>query len=351
MSSDHGQEYAAGPPSVTRSWRFARLLVAAALGLAIAAGVRRWNEAHGPAHREDVVDPRSFWSREGFFELVPPLRAPTSADGRARIVVMARLPPGATLGVVPGPDGHPALRFPGGARVDRIEYFADADLDDPPGPTWRVGDVRSTTFDATGEDFRVLRPTADDPVAALRGVGWRRGDPVAQQKATEALGELVESGDVVGPADRAARRDAAAGLRSINGCAGCHTPHRPPGALSDLVHRGTDASGLYQPMSVLSERAPVEAYRPRNTNLADPFVRFECAGGGLAARDANAPGGVRCAGGDVPSGVLDLAAALAAGDRHAKRVCASRSTLWAHMDAPARAAFGPALAICEIPGR
>jgi hypothetical protein len=56
------------------------------------------------------------------------------------------------------------------------------------------------------------------------------------------------------------------------------------------------------------------------------------------------PGGA----GRVPVARLDLAAALAAGDRDAKRVCESRATLARHLTDRARRAVSAALAECDI---
>jgi hypothetical protein len=52
--------------------------------------------------------------------------------------------------------------------------------------------------------------------------------------------------------------------------------------------------------------------------------------------------------GGCPVAHYDVAAALAAGDAHARAVCASRRALFAAMDGAARAAFADAFDVCGI---
>ena len=323
--------------------RAVRLSLGVLLGLLVAGGVRVLR-ARGPVVPERVGDPVEYWRRGGFVEMVGPVRPPTSEDGSVRIVVMLRLPNGGEIATVDGPDGQPTLRFPAGTRADRIEYAGDGPLDAPPGPAWRALDVRSTTLDDHGGSLRVLRPAGTAPDAPLVGVRWPGGDAQGQKAATSALGALVESGAVLGPASTAERRRAAAGLKAINDCASCHMPLRAPGGAGSLVGRGTDASGFYQPATVLRDRAPLETYRPRDANRGDRFVRFVC---GPSARPARLEPEPRCDGGERVDGILDVRTALASADAHATRLCASRRHLFAHLDARGRGLYAEAMSECE----
>jgi hypothetical protein len=296
----------------------------------------------------------TYWDREGFVEMVGPMRPPTSDDGEMHIVVYVRLPidPALAVHIVgTGPDGMPLLEYPPGTVSDRVEYFGTPGVDDPIGPTWVVLDVRGTRVTTTSQEFHVFRPRTDRPGGALLGLSWPRGDDLAQARATDAVGALVETGRVLGPPGSAARAAAASSLRALNDCASCHAAKSAPEtrAASTRVHRGTDASGFFQVSSVLRDESPLEVYRPRNANAGDSLVRFVCKDGGDAQVEANARANVHCPGGSVPVGILDLPAAMKAGDPHARRLCASRRYLYAHLDAAARDAFASAERECEAP--
>ncbi len=268
------------------------------------------------------------WKEAGFVELVPPIRPPTSADGSDRISVWLRLPSAAQI-ITDRSSGEPRLRMPSGAELDRVEVTQRGDL-----TTAEVEDVRGTTFGPEGESFHVFRRRD----AELWGLEWARGDAVAQRAADQALAAGLP------PAARGR-------LVELNQCAGCHTPDKPAAtrvAESTLPHRKTDASGLYHPQSVLERETPVEFSRPNDPNLADPFVRFRCATGGLSVREAGGSKSPRCSDGSVPLATLDLQRALAAGDPHAQAVCASRKFIWEHLDELGRVAFADAFSDCGI---
>jgi hypothetical protein len=204
--------------------------------------------------------------------------------------------------------------------------------------------VRSTTFEPRGESFLVLRPSGADPRAALVGVRWPRGDEAAQLAATSALGELIERADVLAPSSPAERHRAAAGLMGINYCASCHVPLRAGGEASSLVRRGTDGSGLFQPATVLGDRAPLETYRPRNANLGDARIRLVCGPEGRPSVTAGEPA---CPGAERLEGIFDVQGAAIAGEPHARRLCASRRYLFDRLDGRGRALFAAAMAECE----
>ena len=335
---------AAGGLGIGLAWRALRLRPPEEVALAF--------RVASPVRAGRIFDPGTYWEREGFTEMTAPVRPPTTLDGEAHIVVYLRLPKGATIETraVDGEAGA-TLAYPAGTVADRVEYFARAGVDEPPDRSWLAADVRGTSVAPGTQEFHVYRPSSNDANADLLGVAWPRGDEPAQREATRALGALVEEGIVAGPAGGAARKVSAEHLRAINGCAGCHEISRPPRLRLDapgLVNRGTDASGFFQVSTVLSDRAPLETYRPRNANAGDRFVRFVCGPGDEPARaDEGERGAVRCEDGRIPEGILDVRAALGAGDAHARRVCASRRFLYDHLDEIGRRRFADVIRACD----
>lgn len=294
-----------------------------------------------------IRDSGTYWERGGFVAMEAPVRPPTSAQGDAHIVVYLKLPEGAPV-VVEASDG--ALIYPPGTIADRVEYTAHAGIDEAPRASWLAADVRGATISLLDQTFHVLRPRSTRGVGDLVGVEWPRSNDMAQGAATTAVGQLLESGIALAPRDPRARAAAAEHLRGLNDCRGCHLPRRAPRARTGdpgVVSRGSDGSGFFHVSTVLSDRAPLETYRPRNANAGDPFVHFVCGPhedpadidrGDLAA--------VRCREGWVPIGVLDLAAALAARDPHALKLCASRWYLYRHLDETGKRRFADAAREC-----
>ena len=281
------------------------------------------------------------WQAEGYVEMVGPLRPPTSEDGRVRILVFVRWPEGAVSRVVQSGSAW-SLALPSGARAERVELDGEGSVDAPPSASWRVLDVRGTSFLDGGERFRVLRPkgTGGDE---LLGLEWPRGD--GQASATDILGQLVVTRAVAAPAGGDARLRAAAHLRALNACPSCHVPLAPARSRDSearVVSRGTDASGLFQVASILRDRLPFETYRPRDANRGDRLIRRYC--GDLVVDDAV----TRCPDGAVLEGELDVPAGVRLGDAHTLRLCASRRELARHLEPGARAKFEPAFTECGI---
>jgi hypothetical protein len=300
-----------------------------------------------------IEDPATYWTRSGFVEMTPPIRLP-SQDGRERIVIWLRLPEKSLLRVVRREGEKPALSYPPGTVADRV------DMRDYRRPS-SVADVRGTRFESGQEYFHVLRSlapaagSAGSPAGAttlLRGLEWKRGDAVAERRATDQmLARMAEARGIEEPSDdpmlmRFERR---------NDCGGCHTHDKPERRTHEsgelMPNRGTDADGLYTIATVLEDEAPLETHRARDMNEGDPFIRIMC-GDGSDATLSNGPRRRRhytCAEGSVPRGRIDLRAALDANDLHGRAVCASRAYLAAHMDEEGRAAFSEAFRECGLP--
>jgi hypothetical protein len=294
-----------------------------------------------------IGDPATYWTRGGFVEMTPPVRLP-SQDGKEYIAIWLRLPETGLLRIVRREGKEPTLSYPPGTVADRV------DLRDARIPS-SVTDVRGTRFDGGQEYFHVLRsvaPHGDQRTPPLlSGVEWKRGDAVAERGATDRM--LASMATMRGLQDTGSDSM----LRQFerrNDCASCHVHDKPEqrGPRGDALvpNRGTDADGLYAVVTVLRDEAPLETHRARDMNEGDPFVRVTC-DDGAAGTLVPGPRGRRhfsCADGSVPRGRLDLPAALAVGDAHAKAVCASRAYLAAHMDDDGRSAFAQAFAECSM---
>ena len=297
-----------------------------------------------PALPEDVSYVRErrtpdSYTKEGYVELVGPARPPTSPDHSVRINVFLKLPEGARIRVAEIGSADFTLTMPTGAVAVRVESAGTGDIDAPPSSSWRILDVRGTTFGDRGEQFVVLRPAAK-VYGELLGVTWPRG--AEQAGPTRALGALVRLGFIGNETgDRAA---AAAHLESLNGCASCHAPLRAPRTRmteAGVVNRGTDSSGLFQVKSVLQDEQPLETYRPTDANVGRPFTTRRCGGNATAA--------VRCDDGSIMTARLDVRAGVRAHDPHTLRVCASRIRLVERLERPLPAAVSDALTECLSP--
>ena len=281
----------------------------------------------GSARYEHVSRTAADWIREGYIEMVSPIRPPTSEDSSIRIVVYVKWPDGARVHLVPHGDDV-SLEMPEGTQADRVEMQGDGSIDAEPTAAWHVLDVRGITFTREMQRFRVFRPVRDG-TNELLGIDWPRGFRT-DAEASNALSELVLRGAVAGPTDARERAHAADRLRALNACASCHVPFASPRSkVTDpgFVNRGTDASGLYQIAAVLHDRLPFETYRPRDANRGDPFVRRECG----ATETASG----RCADGSIALGELDVKRGLSAHDPHVLRVCAARLALASRLDGTA----------------
>ncbi|HUB05802.1 MAG TPA: hypothetical protein VMB50_02315 [Myxococcales bacterium] len=315
-------------------WRTAGLLAAAlACGRAPATAVTA----------ERIADPADLGLPGDRFELVPALRLPLDADHRQRTRIVLTLPAGSKLTSAGGP--APSVQLPPGANLDRVESVESA-----PG-VWVVADVRGTRVTADGQRFHAFRPERPGPGAPLFGESWPARDAEAQEAAGGEIAAAMRRGvgfaEALRPADRPAAISHYLGLSS---CLACHEAHRPAQRLasSGEVWRPTDANGWYSLLSTLRDEAPLQAYRPDDPNVDDPFVAISCARGGPAIVSAGGGRHASCPSGDVPEGRLDVRGGLAARDPHVLALCESRRALWSRFDAAGRAAFREAFHECGL---
>jgi len=289
---------------------------------------------HGDAESLEVASPatvqRETLSAASFastIRLVTPLRAPSSVDTRLRIVTYLKLPEGSFIDATG--ETLDDLRLPSGAYASRVEYWVPehTPIDAAPSESWRILDIRSTSFAANGEQYSVARP---DPRA--RGTYVRVAWPKAEhERGTSALVKIAKAG-ALGGESSAERTRMADKLAAINDCPSCHAPRAPEARSAEaLVQRGTDASGLYSILSVLRDEGPFESYRPRDMNDGDPLVARRCTSGPVASARS------LCSDGKRPRGHLDIERGVASHDVHVLDVCTSRKALAARMTARARA--------------
>lgn len=323
-------------------------------------GWLRWGLAVGmaalPACRSDapppgVTDlridaPLEHHAREGFVLLVPPVHLPSSSPDRDQVETWVKLPEGARIALLWDEAGRPSLELPPGTLADRVEWLGTGD-------DRRIVDIRGTRIEADGsQTFYVYRPTAPNPRAPLFGLEWSRDDPQAQHAATERLATKVgELPPVAGmpPARREAVLD---GVRARNACAGCHALSRPENQAPrehGLVDRGTDASGLFTPRTVLWDEVPLEAYGAHDRSWDDPAIEVRCPGehGPEPAPTPEAGAPRRCPDGAIARGRLRWNAPEPVAKAHRAAVCESRAWLIAHMAQEDAAKLTPALQPCQ----
>ncbi|HEX9621136.1 MAG TPA: hypothetical protein VF989_13425 [Polyangiaceae bacterium] len=326
----HARQLRTPPERPTRR----RWLAALLIGLTATAASERM-----AASRPELVieDPKRYWERSGFVEMVPPVALPTRTPADDRTAVWLRVPEGASI-EVEEKDGRPLLRFPAGTEAARVESFRAKD------GTFFVADVRGTRFLSHGREvFYVYRPDADWR-GRLAGYAWPRGDAEREAAARAQLFRHVSAS--------AAPRGQAEALRRFarsNECARCHVYAR---AANDRpfehgeVNRGTDLSGLFLVQTVLGSEAPLETYQPHDGALDSPYVTVHCAGG--PSFIVGQPARASCKDGSVPRARFDMQRALDAGDARAERVCAARRYLFSRMSDRALARFLGARRECEL---
>ena len=322
-----------------------RVLVASAAALlliAIAGSVWWVRNDRLPVVRISIEDPVGHWQRDGFVEMVPPVRLPSSTADADDVAVWLRIP---DSGVIETRWSEAradwVLVFPPGTEADRVEQRGS-------GARRGVVDVRGTRLGDAGEEWmHTLRRTGPEPAAPLFGYEWPRSDPSAHAAATEKLlAELATLPPAKSMGD-AARDRMLDGIRRKNQCVECHVYQRPDNrteAEHGLVNRGTDGSGFFTPQTVLADAVVLERYGGWDRNLDDPAIQIECPDGRAATR-ASRSKRVRavCRNTTVPRGRLDYAALPR---ERLDGLCRARRYLFDHLDAQGREVYAAALEPC-----
>lgn len=290
-----------------------------------------------------VDDPANYWVEHGFVPLEPPIRV--SVVPGSETVIFVRIPEGgrASTHFLPS-QGRYTITLPPGSAADRVSYSRRPD------GSRVVDDVRGTRWDDNGtEFFHVYHPTSDLPNAPLAGFEWLRRDLQQQEDATEQLITLIRSTGERYPWLRASRRDLAR-FRRLNNCSLCHTADKPAAQTGDdsLPPWPTDGLGLYVPLAVLEDSAPLSASSFfDDPNAGDPFVSVRCRFGEAALHQSASSRWFTCSDGSAPMGYYDLGRALLSGDDHSHRVCTTRRYLFDRLDELGQEVFRRAMRACN----
>jgi hypothetical protein len=296
-----------------------RRILASAL---IAACAPSWPE--GVTRLDEVApanDATEHWRAQGFVPLVPPVPLPTSADGRMRIEVWARVPEGARLEV--GSRGEPV--FPPGSELVRLEIFRTRPAAGP--DAWVLADARGTRLLPSGlQVYSLRRPARLAPLSPWVGAEW------------PADSHRFLSEGVLGGFQRALGLDHGAlqRLRTQNQCPHCHQPQLERGP--PPIRRGTDRHGFYVPATLLADEVPLERYRDREPH-GDGLV-VQCSDGREPTITSSEAGTWHheCSGGAVPVGRVRVTEATGALREHLAAHCESAAWLARHgpFEVPAR---------------
>lgn len=314
--------------------------IMAGLGAIAVGGYLAWPS--DPVTRVTIDDPAQHWEREGFVEMVPAIRLPSSSAAAKDVAVWLKIP---EHGVIQTrwSEARAAwvLVFPPGTVADRVEQRGGVGKRS-------VVDVRGTRIDEDqAEWMHTLRRAQTGINAPLFGYEWPRSDPEAHQRATDNLIDELSSiaPAIKMPAERRERH--LESIRRKNECASCHTHERPDNTVEGehgLVNRGTDASGLFTPQTVLMDAVVLERYGGVDPNLDDPAIRVVCPDGSEAERrNKNKRLRAVCPDRGVPVATLDFARI---DDQRLTKLCRARRYLHEHLDEQGREAFAGALAAC-----
>ncbi len=297
-----------------------------------------------------IERPEVYWQLNGFVEMVPPVRLPTTHDATDIIRVYLFVPPDEKISArYLEAQQRPTLVFPPGTRADRIELLGYKRADGTRDET--VMDVRGAEIrDSRQMHVHVYRPVDGAAHAPLVGWSWLAGDEAARQVATD---EMISVARHLGtPVERPPL--SAVGLhmlRRLNDCSTCHMPNHQRSSTTETapLPRGeTDQAGFYLPLSVLQDQTPLAATRPMDLNAGDPFVDVKCGNDNAHLVHEGEWIWFRCDGDLIPMGKRDIAAGLKAGDRYTLAVCQSRRYLYKLMDEVARNMFAEAFKVCGV---
>ncbi len=324
--------------------------VLALAGAPVHADIERSTIAGSEVMRVRIADPRRYWHATGFREMTPPIRVSLVAHSNAQTVIYLKIGDGGNVLTHPGPDGSLTIQYPPGSESDRVSmalYRENGTLG------YTINDVRGIRWDHNGREyFHVYRASGPEPHAPLIGYEWPRDNARAAADAAEQLTQILRTTPLPNgywSSNYDIRR-----FRQLNRCQNCHWPNkRGARLLSDRRPSwATDASGLYTPLSVLHDYAPLSTESAfHDPNSTDPYIQAHCGShtGPTNAERFGSPGGYyyRCPDMAYPIGVRDLPRALHEGDRYSERVCDARSYLYRRLDANGKRHFAAAMRSCR----
>ncbi|MGB9429168.1 MAG: hypothetical protein WCC11_04725 [Gammaproteobacteria bacterium] len=197
-----------------------------------------------------------------------------------------------------------------------------------------------------GSTSHVYEPVPGESSKWLRGYAWLRTGPTGDNLAADSLIKLYY------PGVPAKAKQEMAEFRRLNQCGACHQANRPVPTTETKDGSSfpqTDADGFFQPITVLTDSMTLVNDRPWDLNVDDPYITVWC--GKQQAKLTTKDDSYRrysCPHQAVPTGKLDMLAALKHKDKHALQVCAARKYLYGHMEEDGRKAFAPFFAECGI---
>jgi len=290
-----------------------------------------------------INNPTSYWSEHGFVRLEPAVRM--SVIPGAETAIFVHIPEGRrVITRFLHDQARYTIALPPGSSADRVSYSKRPD------GSQVIDDVRGTRWDDYGTEFlHVYRPTSDVPNSPLAGFEWPRHDSRLQKMATEQITAFMQLTGQRYPSLRASRSDLAR-FRRLNNCGFCHFSNKPSAQTTDdeLPPWPTDALGLYVPLAVLGDSAPLSA-TPffDDPNAGDPFVSAGCGLGAATVLRSGSSRWFTCSDGSVPMGHYDLKDALLADDDHGQLACAARRYLFNRLDDLGQVVFAPAMMACS----
>ena len=315
-----------------------------------AANIERAKIADSEVVRVRINDPRRYWNETGFREMTPPIRLSTQAHTSARTLIYLKIGDGGDLRTDTGPAGSRTIQYPPGSESDRVSMVMYR-RNGVPGYT--IDDVRGTRWDQNGRQyFHVYRASGPEPHAPLIGYEWPRDNASAASEATNRLTQILRTTAL--PNGYLSDAYYIYRFRQLNRCQGCHWPNKPTAHLASDRRPpwATDASGLYTPLAVLHDYAPLSAQSAfHDPNSADPYIKAHCGSptGPSNAERLGSPGGYyyRCPDMTYPIGVRDMRRAVRDGDRYSESVCDARRYLFRRMDVSGRRHFSAAVRSCR----
>lgn len=297
-------------------------------------------------HSVQIPNDLNYWRDAGFVDMVGPVRLPTEKTTGDHIAVWLRIPGKEKIAVRwLAAQKRYTIKFPQGTVADRVESAQEEH--EAMLVVRGIEDVRGGRIDADGTIwFHDYEPVPGEPIRWLRGYEWLRRDPAGDDLAADRLMKLFY------PGAPAKAKEEMAEFRRLNQCGACHQVNRPVPVTAPkdgLSVPETDADGLYQPITVLTDSMTLVNIRPWDLNVGDPYITVWC--GREKAQLTTKDHSYRrytCPNNGVPTGRLDISRALRHGDPHARKVCAARRYLYAHMTENGREAFSHGFAECSI---
>ncbi|NKC16373.1 MAG: hypothetical protein GKR94_30450 [Gammaproteobacteria bacterium] len=314
---------------------------------ALTGAVRAPFKAHQDISTVDVEEPGRYWRQAGFVLMTPAIRPSVAAYSGARTQIYLYLPPNDRVAAKRLDDGRITLHYPPGTEADRISWVPVRSTN---GFEYTIEDVRGTRWGADGREFfHVYRPRTGTVGSALTGFEWPRDNRDAVRATTRYLGRLVARTPAPGsrypPAPQTVRR-----VEMLNHCARCHISNKATAKFQfeRLPPWATDAHGLYTPLHVMQDSAPLSAIADfHDPNVGDPWVRALCPNGdGAKVLGRRGARYYQCRGAAAPVGYRDVAGGMRANDRYSVAVCRARRYLYERMSPHAQTLFAANMQAC-----